>query len=327
MGSTPRLPTRAGDACAGPCGRRHGGRHRRQHPWLCRPGLGPTSSQVLPWAPSDALVYAEVRADLPGDQRANLLAFLSKFPGFADQTSFDAKADDGLNRLVKRLTDGKHDFSTEIKPWFGGQLGLAIEATKPSSPSELIVISVRDVPGATAWLKSVAPADVTHETIGGIDLTELASPSGGPTSAYAVDGSVILAGSIDSVKAAIGRGASGALANSAGFKAAAGTLGGGDQLGSLFIDLKGYLNWFTSFENGMLLPADPDPVAGGQRTGRPQRRSRPSSWRAPWRCQPSNAALLPGWMALRVRAESNDLVIEAAVAATDAQGRGDRQPP
>src|SRR5664279_2040078 len=84
-----------------------------------------TSSAVLPWAPADAILYAEVRADLPGDQRANLLAFLSKFPGFADQTSFDAKADDGLNRLVKHLTNDKHDFSTEIKPWFGGQIALS----------------------------------------------------------------------------------------------------------------------------------------------------------------------------------------------------------
>ena len=256
-----------------------------------------TSSAVLPWAPADAILYAEVRADLPGDQRANLLAFLSKFPGFADQTSFDTKADDGLNRLVKRLTNDKHDFSTEIKPWFGGQVGVSVEGSSVATPAALIVISVRDVAGASAWLKSVTPADATHETVGGIDLIEHPAASGEPGSAYAIDGSVILAGSIDSVKAAIGRGAAGALAGSAGFKAAAGTLGG-DELGGLYMDVKGYFNWFTSLENRML-----------------SQQALPSTMAIP----SLNTALLPGWIAVRLRAESSDLVVDAAVAATDAQ--------
>ncbi len=90
----------------------------------------------MAWAPADAVAYAELRADMPGDQRANLLAFLSNFPGFADQTNFDAKADDGLNKLVQRLTNSKHDFSTEIKPWFSGQLGVSVEAAMhPRRPS------------------------------------------------------------------------------------------------------------------------------------------------------------------------------------------------
>ncbi len=268
------------------------------------------ASQVLPWAPSDAILYAEVRADLPGDQRANLLAFLSKFPGFADQTSFDAKADDGLNRLVKHLTNDKHDFSTEIKPWFGGQIGLSVEGSSAATPAELIVISVRDVAGATAWLKSISPADATHQTSAGIDLTVPVAPNGGPTSAYALDGSVILAGTIDSVKAAIGRGASGALADSAGFKAAAASLGG-DQLGSLYIDVKGYFNWFTTFENQML--SEQSKILGGQA-------SLPA-------IPTINTTMLPGWLAMRVRAESDHLVLDAVLPNTPGGGLSDKSHP
>src|ERR1019366_3101362 len=194
-----------------------------------------SSSTVLPWAPSDALVYTEIRADMPGDQRANLLAFLSKFPGFADQTSFDAKADDGLNRLVRRLTDGKHDFSTEIKPWFGGQVGVSVAGTNPSSPGVLVVVSVRDAAAAATWLKSITPADASHETYQGVDLVGPAVASS-PPAAYGLDGSVILAG---------------ALAGNSGFKAADAALAG-DDLGSVFIDLKGYLSLLTSMESQVL---------------------------------------------------------------------------
>jgi hypothetical protein len=249
-----------------------------------------STSQVLPWAPSDALVYAEVRADLPGDQRANLLAFLSKFPGFADQTSFDAKADDGLNRLIRRMTDGKHDFSTEIKPWFGGQIGVSVEGTDPSSPGVLVVVSVRDTAAATTWLKSVAPADATHETVAGIDLTETAGASAKSSGAWAIDGSVILAGTVDAVKAAISRGPSGGLAGNAGFKAASAALGG-DDLGNMYIDFKGYVSWLTTMEKNLM--------GGSAGSG-------VSSVPIPT----LDAALLPGWTAMRIRAESDHLVLD-----------------
>lgn len=253
-----------------------------------------STSQVLPWAPSDAVMYTEVRADLPGDQRANLLAFLSKFPGFADQTSFDVKADDGLNRVVKRLTDGKHDFSTEIKPWFGGQVGVSVEGTNPSSPGILVVVSVRDVTAAAAWLKSITPADASHQTYKGVDLVGPAASSS-PPAAYGLDGSVILAGTLDAVKAAITRGPSGALAGNAGFKAADAALAG-DDLGSVFIDLKGYLAMVTNMEGQILSQV-------GSQAGLTPKVS-------PMAVPTMNAALLPGWIAMRVRAESDHLVLD-----------------
>jgi hypothetical protein len=265
---------------------------------------------VLPWAPSDAVVYTEVRADLPGDQRANLLAFLSKFPGFADQTSFDAKADDGLNRLVKRLTDGKHDFSTEIKPWFGGQMGVSVEGTDPSSAGVLVVISVRDATAAAAWLKSITPVDASHQTYQGIDLVGSNSPSSEHAGAYGLDGSVILAGTLDAVKAAITRGPSGALAGSAGFKAADASLGG-DDLGSVFVDLKGYVSWLTNVESQMLSRV------GGEAGVVPQV--------SPLAIPVMNTAFLPDWVALRVRAESDHLVLDSAWPTVAVAGQPARQ--
>jgi hypothetical protein len=258
---------------------------------------GSSTSAVVAWAPSDAVAYTELRADMPGDQRANLLAFLSHFPGFADQTNFDAKADDGLNKLVQRLTNSKHDFSTEIKPWFSGQLGVSVEAGDASSPAVLLVASVRDSAAAATWLKSIAPAGATHETAGGVDLTVVAADTGSSSKvAWGLDGSVLLAGSIDTVKAAISRGPSGALAGDASFKAASAALDG-DSLGTVYVDLKAYLKLLTSAEAQML--SQVGAASGGT---------------APALALPSfDPASLPGWLAMRVRAESDHLVLDEAL--------------
>ena len=141
---------------------------------------------------------------MPGDQRANLLAFLSKFPGFADQTNFDAKADDGLDRLVKRLTDNKHDFSTEIKPWFSGQIGVSVEADDPRRPAVLMVVSVRD-PRTPRPLADLDRASRRHPRDGQRHRPDRdRRPRRSETEvAWGIDGSVVLAGTVDAVKAAI----------------------------------------------------------------------------------------------------------------------------
>src|SRR5207342_2598447 len=80
------------------------------------------SSLVSAWAPADSVAYVEIRADLPGDQRQNLGRFLAHFPGFADQSTLETKLDQTLDRLVDKASDGKRNWSKEIKPWFGGQI-------------------------------------------------------------------------------------------------------------------------------------------------------------------------------------------------------------
>ena len=64
-----------------------------------------STSTVLGYVPADTIVYGEVRLDLPGDQRAAVGEFLSKFPGFADQAALDTKLDEVLDQLVKDATE------------------------------------------------------------------------------------------------------------------------------------------------------------------------------------------------------------------------------
>jgi len=91
------------------------------------------TSAVLGYVPADTLMYGEARLDLPGSQRAEVAKSLSAFPGFADQASLDSALGELYDRILKAASSGKHDYQTEIAPWFGGQLAVARGPQRPDS--------------------------------------------------------------------------------------------------------------------------------------------------------------------------------------------------
>ena len=117
-------------------------------------------STVVGYVPADSIAYVEVRLDLPGDQRAELAEFLSKFPGFADQAALETKLDEVLDELLQQATDGQQTFSTDIKPWFDGEIAVALgDPAQPRRPRKdgpgLALISIKDEALANAWLDGV----------------------------------------------------------------------------------------------------------------------------------------------------------------------------
>ncbi len=95
------------------------------------------------YAPSDALLYMDIRGDLPGDQRQQLATFMAHFPGFADPSSLQTKLDQALDKLVSKATNGTFTYSGNIEPWFGGQVAVAVGP----SDSVVLVVSVSDSAG------------------------------------------------------------------------------------------------------------------------------------------------------------------------------------
>ena len=63
-----------------------------------------TQATVLGYVPDNTVSYTEVRLDLPGDQRRAVGEFLSKFPGFADQSALESK----LDQVLDDLRQGRH---------------------------------------------------------------------------------------------------------------------------------------------------------------------------------------------------------------------------
>ena len=254
------------------------------------------------WMPSDSIVFVETRFDLPGDQRQNLGAFLAHLPGFADQSILDQKLAEVYDRVIRAATQDRHDFSTDIKPWFGGQVGVAVVRTgsiKPdpsdstgtiSDPGRgLMAVSVTNGPAAAAWVTKVLGergATYTTETHAGVTVDLVGTdPSVG---AVAVTGEVMLLGDRASVEAALDRNGSGGLATVAQFEratAAAST----DHLVGAYVDLKGYLHQVVT-EAGAL-------GAGASAAA----------------ALDAVSSFLPDWVEWTTRAESDALVSEIAM--------------
>ena len=72
------------------------------------------------------MLYSDVRFDLPGDQRQEVSELLARFPGFEDASTLELKADDTFERLVTSATEGDVSYTDDIKPWFGGQVAVAM---------------------------------------------------------------------------------------------------------------------------------------------------------------------------------------------------------
>jgi hypothetical protein len=225
--------------------------------------------EVLAWVPADTTAYGELRLDLPGGQQAELSKVLSAFPGFADQASFGTKLGEIGDRLIKAATDGKHDYQSEIAPWFGGQLAVAQGPGPTSAEIEsgafgsrvLILARVTDTAKATAWIDKMlaeSGASVASETYNGTPITMVRAGSGdgamGSTEAgYAVLGTVVAMGDTRSLKAAIDTKGTEGLAKDPQFRSALDAVSG-DRL------LFGYTDVSASFDSsvGMMRDFDTD---------------------------------------------------------------------
>ena len=225
-------------------------------------GKSPNAT-VLGYVPADSIVYGELRMDLPGDQGKQIAAFLSKFPGFADQAAFESKIDEALDRIVAGASSDKQTYTKDIKPWFEGELAFAIGPlpdTKalladPASAKirALVLLSVKDGALAQAWFDALIKeggAAVTTESYGGATITKPADSGAQPYGLAIIDGKVAVIGDLDSVKAAIDTKGGGAFAAQPGPKAAFGAADS-DHLGFAYMALGPILEWSIDYQKAM----------------------------------------------------------------------------
>ncbi len=220
--------------------------------------IGQTSaSTVLGYVPPATTAYAEVRLDLPGDQRAATGEFLSKFPGFADQAALDSKLDEALDQLIKDTTNDEQSYTTHIKPWFDGELAFSVGPLPPAgsvvdggpsvfgSSRALALLSIKDQAAAQAWFDAAIAktgAKTHAESYNGASLTVF-EPTDGATAALAmIDGKVAVAGDIASVKAAVDSNGSSGFASEPGPKAALDSVDS-DHVAFGYVALRDLLDW------------------------------------------------------------------------------------
>jgi hypothetical protein len=231
---------------------------------------------VLGYVPEDSIMYGEVRMDLPGDQRANVGSFLSKFPGFADQANLETKIDEVLDRIVGEASGGSETFSQDVKPWFGGQLAFSVGAlpdpdvvTTDPVPTEsarfLVLVSVKDEALARTWFDALiaeSGEQTTTETYNGATLTLFTAPDE-PAAAFAiVGGKVAIAGDQASVRAAVDTGGNSPFASRAEPQAALDATTG-DHVGFAYLALRPLLDWSSQLAQEEMAGAPlPDELLG-----------------------------------------------------------------
>ncbi len=221
-----------------------------------------TSSAVEGWIPKGTLAYVELRADLPGNQKAQVSTVLQAFPGFRDQAQADAIVDEALTELFDRANVS---WTSDIKPWLGGEVGIAVTggmfdaatrgmaslgtgpqtspATVAIDDGAVMLISVKDGTAASAWLtswlgKHLSASPTTSQYDGG-DLLTLKMPSA--TVSWAVRGQVLAFGLDGSVKAALDTAGKSDLAASANFQAAK-KVAPGAYLAFGYLDTQAYMS-------------------------------------------------------------------------------------
>jgi hypothetical protein len=219
-----------------------------------------STAVVLGYVPAGTTAYSEVRLDLPGDQHAAAGAFLSKFPGFADQAALDTKLDEVLDQLVKDATNNEQTYTANIKPWFDGELAFSVGPLPPApaassdapqflgSSRALALVSIKDQALAQAWFDAAIAktgAKTTSQAYNGATLTVF-EPTDGVTFALAmIDGKVAAAGDIASVKAAVDSKGSSGFASEPGPKAALDSVKD-DYVGFGYVALRPLLDWSNS---------------------------------------------------------------------------------
>ncbi|HET7028848.1 MAG TPA: DUF3352 domain-containing protein [Candidatus Limnocylindrales bacterium] len=214
------------------------------------------TSSLAGWVPSDSVVYVEGRIDLPGDQRQQLGNFLAHFPGFKDQSILDDKIAEAFDRAISGATDGRHDYATEIRPWFGGEIAGSVgplpqitsSSNSPPAFRALLLAAIKDDAAADAWVAKVAsdaPTPPTTVSYHGVAIRSTSTADAGGSGAVAVLDHVLLAGDLASVKAAIDTGGTSGLAANSSFASATSRLDG-DHLGAMWANMRAYLRWSAS---------------------------------------------------------------------------------
>ncbi len=256
------------------------------------------TSSLAGWTPSDSIVYAEARLDLPGDQRQQLGNFLAHLPGFKDQSILDDKIAEALDRSISGLTSGSHDYGTEIRPWFGGEIAVSVgplptvDENAHTAPRirALLLASTKDRAATDAWvgrLLTESGVTVRSDTYKGVTLR--VTGGDGQQAAVGVLDKVLLVGDVDSVKASIDTGGTAGLAANADFKGGTDRLAG-DHLGASYVNLRAYFDWIRRIGGGSSVAG----VSSGT-------------------LDPKLLALVPAWVATDIRATDGDALTTRSV--------------
>jgi hypothetical protein len=164
------------------------------------------------YVPDTAFMAMELRLDLPGNQRDEVVRFLSHFPDLADSAAIEQKFSDMVNDALASATSDEADYDRDIKPWFSGWVIVAGWMDESgtanrgfgSAPSVVAIVGTADRPAAEASLERLRNGDRWTTTEGAHGQVINTSTDAWSTQAYTVtDDAIVLGSSADVVNAAL----------------------------------------------------------------------------------------------------------------------------
>ena len=223
---------------------------------LARPQAGAPSAMAH-YVPADAATYFELRLDLPGDQEQQLAEFMTHFPGFADQASFNEKLDESLAQLLRSSNSGL-DWQADVQPWFDGGVGEfgSAAATDAGTPGDMVMaVGVSD----RAKLEQVISVQVGQKPVDtqeyqGFEIRSLTPPGASESVSFVVTDDMLLIGpQLESLKAALDvhAGTKPGLAEDEFFTQQLGALHG-DRLATVYFDSSQMLAAMSQQDSSML---------------------------------------------------------------------------
>ena len=128
-------------------------------------GKSSEAKKAAAMVPSTALAYVSMAVNPSDSQKSDIDGILAKFPK-ASQKTFDGARDQLLTKAVQQLG---LNYQTDVKPWLGDELSVAVLPNTPN-PSPVGLIKSKDDVQAKAALDKAAKSpnfDATYKIING----------------------------------------------------------------------------------------------------------------------------------------------------------------
>ena len=132
--------------------------------------LASTGAQPDKWVPASAIAYVKIDLDPAAAEKIGALRFEQKFPDAPHVTSADQLKDALLSAAFDQPSSSI-DYATDIKPWLGDRVGVALYPDAKGKPQPVGILQVTDAAQAQAGLtKLIHPPDVTTMSKAGFTI-------------------------------------------------------------------------------------------------------------------------------------------------------------
>jgi hypothetical protein len=114
--------------------------------------LASKGGQPDKWAPANSIAYIKVDLDPSASAKVAAWQFERKFPDAPKIASADQLKDGLLQSVFADDSDEPIDYNTDIKPWLGDRLAIAVYPDANGKPTFVVIVEVKDAGKARAGI-------------------------------------------------------------------------------------------------------------------------------------------------------------------------------